>query len=329
MKIAVLGTGAIGGLLGVHLSTTGATVTLVDQGDRARALRRSGLSVLRSDGTQLAARPVNIRDAAERQDPHDVVILAVKAHEIVSALPALQSMMHGESTIVTVQNGIPWWYFKGLPGMWSGRDLAAADPDGRIDKAIDPKRVVGCVAYPAAEVHSADVVRHVEGNRFTLGELDGSQSERVQQLARLLVASGLKAPVTQDIRAEVWLKSWGNLAFNPISALTRASMGEICRQPQTRQLAMDMMLEAQRIAEKLGVSFRVTLERRLQGAEQVGEHKTSMLQDLEAGRPLELDAIVGTVLEIARLVGVRAATIEHVYGLTRLLDRASAAYRVT
>ncbi len=327
MKIAVLGAGAIGGLLGAHLSTTAATVTLVDHGERARALRSKGLSVLNPDGTQLRAGPVNVRDVSERQEPHDVVILAVKAHEIVSALPALGSLTHGASTVVTVQNGIPWWYFKGLDGPWGGRDLAAADPGGRIAKTVDSKRIVGCVAYPAAEVQSAGVVRHVEGNRFTLGELDGRQSARVEELSRLLAASGLKAPVTPDIRAEVWLKSWGNLAFNPISALTRASMAEICRQPQTRQLATDMMLEAQRIADRLGVTFRVTLERRLQGAEQVGEHKTSMLQDLEAGRPLELESIVGTVLEIARLVEVRAPTIEYIYGLTRLLDRASAAYR--
>lgn len=320
MEVAVLGAGAIGGLLGVHLSAAGTPVTLIDRPDRLRDLRRGGLSVLRPDGSQVSPRAIAMADAAEITQAFDMVILAVKAHEIAAALPALARLTGADTTIVPVQNGIPWWYFHGTSGPFAGQRLHAADPDGRIGECIDTGKIVACVAYPAADLQAPNLIRHVEGNRFTVGELDGQRSERVERISGLLVDAGFKAPVAADIRAEIWLKAWGNLAFNPVSALTRASMAAICRLPETRSLVARMMQEAAEIAAKLGISFRVSLERRLDGAEQVGEHKTSMLQDLEAGRPLELEALVGTVLEIAQLVDVRVPTIEAVYALTRLLD---------
>lgn len=323
MRIAVLGAGAIGGLLGVHLSAAGKPVTLIDRPDRVRDLRSGGLAVLRPDGSRLEAPDIAVCGAAEARPQYDVVILAVKAHEIPGALPTLASLATPDTTIVPVQNGIPWWYFHGVPGPLAGRRLQAADPEGVIGQAVDPGRIVACIAYPAAELDTPNLVRHVEGNRFTVGEPDNRRSERVERISSLFAEAGFKAPVTTDVRAEIWLKAWGNLAFNPVSALTRASMAAICRMPETRALVTRMMQEARDVASKLGVSFRVSLERRLAGAEQVGEHKTSMLQDLEAGRPLELEALVGTVLEIARMVEVETPTIDNVYALTRLLDRKS------
>lgn len=320
MRIAVLGAGAVGSLLGGRLAAAGVSVTLVDRGERARALMANGLTIVSPEGVQLRAPDIRAKNATDEQEPHDVVILAVKAHEIGAALPTLSRLLHKDTVVVTVQNGIPWWYFQGLDGPLADRVIEATDPGGRITRAIEPYRILGCVAYPAVQLGASGVTLHVEGNRFPLGELDGSTTPRVLRLSKLLVRAGFKAPVLKDIRAEIWLKAWGNLGFNPVSALTGATMADICREPGARAIVTRMMLEAQQIAERLGIRFRVSLERRLQGAERVGEHKTSMLQDVEHGRPLEIDAVVGAVLELARLTGVNAPTIEAVYALAKLLD---------
>lgn len=322
VKVAVLGAGSIGSLIGGRLAAAGAPVTLVDRGERARCLRTAGLTIANPDGSLLRVSGVQIAEAHEDQEPHDVVVLAVKAHEIADALRTLAGLLHADTVVVTVQNGIPWWYFHGMTGLLADRTLESVDPGGRIASALETRRILGCVAYPAAEVRASGVTQHVEGNRFPLGELDGRNTQRAQAISGLFNNAGFKAPVIQDIRAEIWLKAWGNLAFNPVSALTRATMATICQFPETRAIAIRMMLEAQQIAARIGVQFRVPLERRLQGAEQVGHHKTSMLQDVEAGRSLEVEAVIGAVLEIGRLTGVEAPTMATVYGLAKLLNRA-------
>jgi 2-dehydropantoate 2-reductase len=253
--------------------------------------------------------------------PQDAVLLTVKAHQVAPVAEDLQYLMSDSTTIVTMQNGIPWWYFHKHGGEFEGRHVAAADPDGSIARHIDSGRVIGSVVYPAATLVSPGVVQVVEGKRFTLGELDGSESPRILALSAALGRAGFKAPVTNDIRGEIWLKIWGNLSFNPISALTHATLVDLLQFPQTRALSIAMMREAEAIANKLGITFRVGIDRRVAGAEKVGAHKTSMLQDVEAGKALELDALVGAVVELGRLTGAPTPHIDAVYACASLLAK--------
>jgi 2-dehydropantoate 2-reductase len=230
-------------------------------------------------------------------------------------------MLDQDTVIMTVQNGLPWWYFQHLGGQYDGHKMASLDPTGILSRKVDPSRLIGCVVYPAASVPEPGVIHHVEGDRFPIGELDGAETERVKKVHDVLVAAGLKSRVLNDIRSEIWLKAWGNLSFNPISALSHATLEDICRFEETRKLAADMMREAQIVAEKLGVKFRVTIEKRIQGAESVGRHKTSMLQDVEAGRVLETEALIGSILEMARITNTPAPSIEAVYALVKLLNK--------
>jgi 2-dehydropantoate 2-reductase len=324
VKVAVLGAGAIGSLIGGRMAAAGVPVTLIDRGERARALQQHGLTIVNPDGSLLRVPDIQIAQPRDPQTPHDLVVLAMKAQDIAGALPTLTRLLHADTAVLTVQNGIPWWYFQGIAGAHSNHTLQSVDPAGRIAGAIETRRIIGCVAYPAAAAEPAGITRHVEGYRFPIGELDGSSTPRAQAISALLTGAGFKAPILADVRAETWLKAWGNLGFNPVSALTRATMAGICQFPETRALVEQMMLEAQQIAARLGVQFRVSLERRLQGAEQVGHHKTSMLQDVAAGRPLEIEAVVGAVLELGRLTGVNAPMTQAIYSLAKLLDRSAA-----
>lgn len=300
MRVGILGAGAIGSLIAARLAGGGTDVVCIDRGAQLEALERNGLTLIERDGVRRRF-PVQACAALADAGPLDWLVLAVKAHEIPSLVADFAAF--GEQVpILTVQNGIPWWYFQRYAGAHAGYVLESVDPGGAIAAAIDPGRIVGCVAYPAAEVIEPGIVRHVEGSRFPLGELDGAVTERAQALSAELAAGGLKAPLLEDVRSELWLKAWGNCAFNPISALTGMTMAEICRFPSTRQLAIDMMREAERVASALGVTMRVSLERRLAGAEQVGDHKTSMLQDLEQGRTLEIGAILSAIVEIGENV---------------------------
>lgn len=319
MRTAIVGAGAIGGLIGARMLAAGMRVTLVDTPATAHRLREHGLTLLEADGQKHHFRDLDVHDGVT-PEPHDVVILALKAQDITAALPVIQSLLHAGTTLVTLQNGLPWWYFLHGSMPYAGTHLRSADPTGAIATALDARRVIGCVAYPAAELLEPGVIRHVEGNRFPVGELDGTRSSRAEEIAQQFIAMGFKSPVLDDIRSEIWLKAWGNLSFNPVSALTGATMAGICRVPESRALVAEMMREAERVAQGLGVRFRVDLERRLQGAERVGEHKTSMLQDLEAGRALEFEALVGSVLEVARLQQLAAPTIAAVYALIKLRD---------
>jgi 2-dehydropantoate 2-reductase len=257
----------------------------------------------------------------------DAVLLTVKAHQVRDLLPDLRALFGPQTTVVTLINGVPWWYFHKLAGPHEGRTLESVDPGGVLAAQIEPERILGSVVYPAAELVAPGVVRVIEGNRFTLGEPDGTRSARVEALSAALMRAGFKAPVAKDIRSEIWVKLWGNLSFNPISALTHATLQDICRFPPTRALAAAMMAEGQRVAEALGVRFKITLEQRLAGAEAVGAHKTSMLQDVENGRALELQALVGAVVELGRITGVATPTVDAIYAATSLLAQTLAAQR--
>jgi len=321
MRICVVGAGAIGGLMAAKLALAGEEVSVVDQGAQLAAIRRSGLKLIWEDGGEHLADNIKATDRIEDLGPQDIVILALKAHYLEQAAPRLAALMGPETAVVTVQNGIPWWYFHKHGGPFDGRRLDSLDPDGLLAKNIDGDRIIGCVVYPAAAVSEPGVVRHVEGDRFPVGEPDGSTTERVQALHDALVNAGFRSRILDDIRAEIWLKAWGNLSFNPISALTHATLVEICQFSDTRQLAAAMMQEAQDIANKLGIAFRHTIEKRIAGAESVGAHKTSMLQDVEAGRSVEVEALMGAVLELGRLTETPAPAIQAIYACVKLLNK--------
>lgn len=320
MRICVVGAGAIGGLLGAKLSLAGEAVTLIARGEHLAAIRQRGLRLLADDG-EVVAQELQATDDLGRAGTQDIVILALKAHQIEAVAPALVALFESHTVVVTVQNGIPWWYFQKHGGAFDGRRLASLDPRGVIEANIPADRIIGSIAYPAAERTAPGVIRHIEDHRFPVGELDGSKSDRVKAVAETLTKAGFKSRVLSDLRGQIWLKALGNLSFNPISALTGATMVEICRFPETRKLAEEMMREAQAIAEKLGVTIRHTIEQRLAGAEGVGAHKTSMLQDREAGRPMEIEALVGSVAELGRLTGTATPHIDAVYACVKLLDR--------
>jgi 2-dehydropantoate 2-reductase len=321
LKIAIIGVGAIGGYLGARLAHAGDEVTFFARGANLDALRTRGIRVIDSDGSELAVPRVNATDDYGAAGPQDVVILAMKAHQVEAVAPQVPKLYGPDTIVVPLQNGIPYWYFHRHPGEFAGTQVKSVDPDGQIERHIPCERVIGCVVYPAAELVAPGVIKHVEGNRFPVGEPDGSSSERVTRLSQCFVKGGLQAPVLDDIRGEVWLKLWGNLTFNPISALARATLAGICQYPLSRTLAQAMMTEAQTVANKLGVTFRVPLEKRIAGAERVGHHKTSMLQDVEAARTLEIDALLGSVVELARLTDTPTPHLDTVYALTKLLGK--------
>jgi 2-dehydropantoate 2-reductase len=327
VKIAIVGVGAIGGYVGTRLNLAGEEVTFIARGASLDALRAGGICLIGSDGIEQRVSRVNATDDYTVAGPQDIVILALKAHQVESVALEVPKLLGPDTVVVPMQNGIPYWYFHGHPGPLAGTRVQSVDPAGIITRHIPCERVIGCVVYPAAELIAPGVIRHVEGNRFPVGEPGGMTSERVSRVSECFIRGGLQAPVLADIRSEIWLKLWGNSTFNPISALTRATLAAICQYPPTRGLAAAMMAEAQEVAGKLGVTFRVSLEKRIAGAERVGHHKTSMLQDVEAGRALEIDALLGSVLEIARLTGTPTPHMDTVYALTKLLANSLAAGR--
>lgn len=321
MRICVFGAGAIGGYLAAKLAQAGAEVSLVARGPHLAAMRASGLTLIEEGERSTVA--VNAADDARALGLQDYVIITLKAHSAPPAVPAILPLLGEGTTIVSGVNGIPWWYFYGLDGPFADARLASVDPGDVQWTGFGPERMLGCVVYPAAEVIEPGVILHVEGNRFSLGEPSGEKSARAIRLSEALHAAGLRAPVRPRIRDEIWVKLWGNLSFNPISALTLATLDVLCTDPGTRKLARDMMLEAQSIAESLGVKFPVDVDRRIDGGAAVGAHRTSMLQDLEAGRPLEIDALVGSVQELGRLTGIATPTIDAVLALIRLRARSA------
>ncbi len=305
--------------MGAQLAQRDHEISLIARGPHLAAIRQDGLRLLQ-DNEEIVARNVVATDDIGELPVQDVVLLALKSHQIVSVLDRLPGIIGPETVMVTLQNGIPWWYFQKLPGTYEDRIVETVDPGGVLLKSINPDCLLGCIAYPAALIAEPGVIRHVEGIRFPLGELDGNLSERANRVSGALVDAGFKSPVLEDIRSEIWLKLWGNLSFNPISAMTHSTLEAICRFPLTRELAATMMTEAMEVAEKLGASFRVSLERRIEGAEKVGKHKTSMLQDVEAGKPLEIDGMLGVVIELAQMTGTPIPTLKAVYACVSLLN---------
>ena len=321
MKIAVIGAGAIGGLVGAKLALAGEDVTFIVRGKNLDAIATNGFKLIGADGTEQVALNAKATDRYDLAGPQDIVILAMKAHQVEAVANDVPKLFGPETVVVTMQNGIPFWYFHNHGGALAGTPVRSVDPTGVVAAKIPAERVIGCVVYPASELIAPGVVKHIEGDRFPVGELDGSSSERVSRVSACLTAAGFKAPVLDNIRSEIWLKLWGNLTFNPISSLSHSTLVDICQYPPSRELAAAMMQEAQAVAHKLGIEFRVTLDKRIAGAEKVGKHKTSMLQDVEAGRAPEIDALVGAVVELARLTETPTPHIDTVYALVKLLAR--------
>lgn len=320
MKICVVGAGAIGGLLAVKLAELGETVTVIVRGPHLQAVRADGMKLLINDTEHVAHLAATDR-IHEVGSPQDLVILALKAHQLGGIAPDLKALLGPQTVLVTAQNGIPWWYFFKYDGPYKGTVLQSVDPRGTIAANMDVSQVIGSIIYPAADIVSPGVIRHIEGDRISLGELDGADTERLRAVTQLLRKAGFKVRVSSDLRSEIWVKLWGNCTFNPISALTHATLVDICQFPPTRALAESAMREAQAIGEKLGARFGVTLEKRIAGAEAVGKHKTSMLQDVETGRPLEIEALVGSVLELGRLTGTPTPHLSAIHACVSLLAK--------
>jgi len=317
MKICVIGAGAIGGLLAAKLARAGEEVSVVARGAQLEAIRAGGLTLLEENDAFTV--DVAASDRLADFGRQDLIVLGVKAHQLAAIADDIAPALAENGVAVTAQNGIPWWYFFKHGGPHEGRRLESVDPGGVIADRLPVERIIASVVYPAAEIERPGVIRHLEGDRFSLAEIDGTKSERAKAVSDAFTRAGFKAPVVSDVRAEIWLKLWGNLSFNPISALTHATLEDICRFAPARALAAEMMREAQSVGEALGVRFRLSLEKRIAGAEAVGAHKTSMLQDVENGRAVELEALLGAVIELGEIAAVPTPHLRAVYALTKLL----------
>ena len=325
MKFLIAGAGAIGAYMGACMARAGQDVTLFARGPHLRAMQEHGVRVKSVDG-DFEAHP-KISENLEEVGPVDVIFLGVKAHGLTQLAPQLKPVLGPHTAVVGTQNGIPWWFFQGWGGEHEGMHLERVDPGGTIANAIEPRRVIGSIVYFATEIAEPGVIRHTEGNRISLGEPDGTRSERVRQIAGALIAAGLRSPVTTRIRQEIWVKILGNVAFNPISALTGATLVQMARDPEVSALVRKIMEETESVGAKLGLELPITIDQRIAGAEKVGEHKTSMLQDLEAGRPIELEAIVGAVVELGERLNVPMPHTRAVYACTKLLAHTRAVTR--
>ena len=319
MKVCIFGAGAVGGYLAVMLARAGADVSLVGRGPHLAAIDRHGLTLL-AEGRELVSK-LPATDLPASLGKQDVVIVTLKAHSIPGAVDGIRALLHRDTAVVSAVNGVPWWYFHGLDSAFGERHVESVDPAGTIWQGIGPERAIGCVVYPSAEVVEPGVVRHLSDNRMILGEPHGDRSERIVALAALFLAAGIKAPIRARLRNDIWMKLWGNLAFNPLSALTHATLDVLATEPGTRAIAHKMMAEGQAVGEALGARFAIDIERRIDGAAAVGAHRTSMLQDLTLGRPLEIDAMVGAVQELGGLVGIATPTIDLIH--TLLAQRAA------
>lgn len=320
MKVCIVGAGAIGGMIGVRMAAAGHDVTLIARGAHLEAIKANGLKLI-MEGEEYVCNPVLATNDLKEVPEQDVIFVGLKAHQVAPIADDLAALLTPTTTLVGLQNGIPWWYFQKIGNDYEGRTVETVDPSGITASKLNPDNIIGCIAYPASEIIEPGVIKHIEGTRFPVGEIDGASTERVQAICDALVESGFKSFVLDDIRSEIWLKLWGNLTFNPISALTHATLVDICQYPLTRELAAAMMTEAQVIAEKLGSSFRVPMEKRIAGAEGVGKHKTSMLQDVEAGKPLEIDGMLGVIIELGEVTNTPTPALKAIYACTSLLNK--------
>jgi 2-dehydropantoate 2-reductase len=322
MRFLIAGAGAIGAYIGARMARAGFDVALFARGPHLRAMQERGVQVKSAAG-DFEAHPKIVGSLAE-VGPVDVVFLGVKAHGLPHLVPQLAPVLGPDTTLVSTQNGVPWWFFQGLGGAWDGLRLERVDPGGVISSAIEARRVLGSIVYFSTEITAPGVIQHIEGNRISLGEPDGTRSERSRRIAEALIASGLRAPVTTHIRNEIWVKILGNVAFNPVSALTGGTLVQMVRHPEVCNLVREIMRETEAVGARLGLELPVSIEQRIAGAEKVGEHKTSMLQDLEAGRPMELEAVIGAIVELGERVGVPMPCTSSVYACTKLLGQCHA-----
>ena len=320
MKVCVVGAGAIGGYMAVHMANAGHEVSVIARGPHLAAIKNKGLKLIEAD-TEFVIDKLEATNDIKELGSVDIVLLALKAHQISPIVNDLSILLGKDTVVVTLQNGIPWWYFQNYEGKHSGLVVQTVDPKGVLFHNMDPDRLIGCIAYPAATIVEPGVIKHIEGNRFPVGELNGKVTERVQKVSDLFTESGFRARILDDIRSEIWLKLWGNLTFNPISALTHSTLVDICQFDLTRDLVAKMMKEAQIVGESLGAHFRVPIEKRISGAEMVGKHKTSMLQDVEAGKPMEIEGMLGSVIELSEVSGVETPTLRAIYSCVSLLDK--------
>jgi 2-dehydropantoate 2-reductase len=319
MRFLVVGAGAIGAYIGALMARAGADITLFARGPHLRAMQAHGVQVKSAAG-DFAAHP-KIAATLEEVGPVDVLFLGVKAHGLTQLALQLHPLLGPDTTVVSTQNGLPWWFFQGFGGEWDGLCLERVDPGGVISAAIEARRVLASIVYFSTEIIAPGVIQHIEGNRISLGEPDGTRSERSRKIAEALIAAGMRAPVTTHIRNEIWVKILGNVAFNPVSALTGATLAQMTRDPDVCKLVREIMCETAAVAARLGLELPVSIDQRIAGAAKVGEHKTSMLQDLEAGRPMELEAVVGAIVELGERVGVPMPHTRTVYGCTKLLSQ--------
>jgi 2-dehydropantoate 2-reductase len=321
MRIAIVGAGAMGTFLGHGLCKGGHEVTLLDLPARIAQIQSAGkITVIGTDDAESSVVPSLLTADYAKAGVHDLVILATKSQDLPAIAHKIPLLADSSTVILTIQNGLPWWYFQGLDSDTGISRINCLDPDGSLERYIDASQIIGCVAYPAAMMEPDGKVRHVEGDRFPVGELDGSTRARTKKLVSIFEDAGFRSRVIDDIRSELWLKAWGAVSINPVSALTRATMEDICSFPETCSVIEQMMREVQELAEALGASFRHTIERRIEGARAVGAHKTSMLQDVESGRPLELDALMLAIIELADRTGKNVPTVKTVYACTALLN---------
>lgn len=320
MKICVVGAGAIGGLLAAKLQHAGEDVSVIARGPHLAAIKSNGLKLIEETDSEITA-SVKATDKIADAGPQDLVILGMKAHQVEAVVVDLKQLYGPDTMVLTAQNGIPWWYFFKHGGPFEGRQLQSVDPTGAIAANLPIERVIATIVYPAAEIIEPGIIKHIEGNRFSLAEIDSSETPRIKLVAETLKKAGFRSPVVSDIRAELWTKLWGNLSFNPISALTHATLEDLCRYQPTRNLVAEMMREAQTIGEALGIRFRIPIEKRIAGGEAVGPHKTSMLQDVEAGRAVEADALIGSVIELGRITNISTPHLDTVYALVKLLNK--------
>ena len=320
MKVCIVGAGAIGGYMAVRIANAGHNVSVIARGPHLAAIKARGMKLI-EENDEFVAENLTATEFVGELGPMDVVLLALKAHQIAPIVNDMSVLLGPNTVIITLQNGIPWWYFQNFVGEYANRVVETVDPGGLLFKSIDPDRLIGCIAYPAATISKPGVIQHIEGNRFPVGELSGMKTERVQMVSDLFTESGFKSRILDDIRSEIWLKLWGNLTFNPISALSHSTLVDICQFPLTRQLAATMMTEAQTVGERLGAHFRIPMEKRIAGAESVGKHKTSMLQDVEAGKPMEIESMLGAVIELAEVTRVQTPTLRAIYACVSLLDK--------
>ena len=324
MKVAIFGAGAIGGYLGAKLAKAGVDVTLIARGPHLAAIRDKGLT-LETLGETFTVKP-RATDKPSEAGPQDFIFLTIKAHAAPAIAESLQPMLRPDTGVVTAMNGLPFWYFHKLAGPYEGRQIKSVDPDGKLWQFIGPERAIGCVLDPAATIAAPGMIKHTYSDRVPIGEPDGSRSERIQSLSKAMIAAGMKAPVRPKIRQDIWIKLWGNVCFNPLSALTGATLNGLATDPDLKPVVRAMMEEARKVGEALGIDFLIDTDKRIMGAADAGAHKTSMLQDLQTGRPMEIDAVIGAVVEVARMADVSTPTIDSVLALVKRLAREAGCY---